>query len=366
MSGRNQSLMRTRCPACDTIFRVTSEQLRMKAGKVRCGQCQHVFNAFDYLLPDQSTDETALIKAPPATTSQPVTQPVTQPRGAISAPPASTPIQASGQTGATTAAAATTTSEAASVTTAASDTTVHATTAAEEPAEYPTADFSAIDHSDAIPAEPPSNEAAVPAEEETPTESTEAARAAGLVAARSWDETRDYNRWANGPLATDGAARFDNEPPHASRWPFVLVASALSLLLLGQALWHFRSELVMQMPSLSALYSALAVDVPLPRESAQVSIESSDLQSDNARGLFVLNATLKNRAAYDQAWPALELTLTDVNDRVVSRRVIQPAEYLPAKPLSPAFPGQSDTTVKLWVEARNIGAAGYRLYIFYP
>ncbi len=340
MSGRNQSLMRTRCPACDTIFRVTSEQLRMKAGKVRCGQCQHVFNAFDYLLPDQSTDERALIKAaPPATTSQPVTQPVTQPRGAISAPPASTPIQASGQTGATTAAAATTTREAASITTAASD---------------------------AIPAEPPSNEAAVPAEEETPTESTEAARAAGLVAARSWDETRDYNRWANGPLATDGAARFDNEPPHASRWPFVLVASALSLLLLGQALWHFRSELVMQMPSLSALFSALAVDVPLPRESAQVSIESSDLQSDNARGLFVLNATLKNRAAYDQAWPALELTLTDVNDRVVSRRVIQPAEYLPAKTLSPAFPGQSDTTVKLWVEARNIGAAGYRLYIFYP
>ncbi|MDD2884343.1 MAG: zinc-ribbon domain-containing protein, partial [Dechloromonas sp.] len=63
--------MRTRCPACDTIFRVTSEQLRMKAGKVRCGQCQHVFNAFDYLLPDASTDA-ALVKPPAASTNRAV------------------------------------------------------------------------------------------------------------------------------------------------------------------------------------------------------------------------------------------------------------------------------------------------------
>ncbi len=331
MSGRNQSLMRTRCPACDTIFRVTSEQLRMKAGKVRCGQCQHVFNAFDYLLPDRSTDEAALIKTP----TTPPAPAATSSQGAPVAPPANV-------------------------------TGLPEQTAAEDSADFAIADFSSPETGQT----PPVVETAALSEEkiaddETPAQSTEAARAAGLIAARSWDETRDYNRWANGPLATDGSARFDSEPPHASRWPFVLAASALSLLLLVQALWHFRSELVMQTPSISALYSALAVNVPLPQESSLVSIESSDLQSDNARGLFVLNALLKNRAAYDQAWPALELTLTDVNDRVVSRRVIQPAEYLPTKSLTPAFPSQSETAVKLWVEARNIGAAGYRLYIFY-
>jgi predicted Zn finger-like uncharacterized protein len=42
--------MRTRCPECTTVFRVTSEQLRRKAGTVRCGHCQHVFNAFDHWL----------------------------------------------------------------------------------------------------------------------------------------------------------------------------------------------------------------------------------------------------------------------------------------------------------------------------
>ena len=48
MSGGNETLMRTRCPECVTVFRVTSEQLRQKAGKVRCGHCQAVFNAFDH------------------------------------------------------------------------------------------------------------------------------------------------------------------------------------------------------------------------------------------------------------------------------------------------------------------------------
>ena len=50
MPGRHQVVMRTRCPACNTVFRVTSEQLRAKAGKVKCGYCQHIFNAFDELI----------------------------------------------------------------------------------------------------------------------------------------------------------------------------------------------------------------------------------------------------------------------------------------------------------------------------
>ena len=42
--------MLTRCPACATSFRVTPEQLKLRAGKVRCGKCQTVFNAIDSLL----------------------------------------------------------------------------------------------------------------------------------------------------------------------------------------------------------------------------------------------------------------------------------------------------------------------------
>lgn len=40
----------TRCPACKTIFRVTSAQLAMREGQVRCGHCRTVFDGVGALL----------------------------------------------------------------------------------------------------------------------------------------------------------------------------------------------------------------------------------------------------------------------------------------------------------------------------
>ena len=36
----------TRCPECDTTFRVTDEALKKANGQVRCGRCASVFNAY--------------------------------------------------------------------------------------------------------------------------------------------------------------------------------------------------------------------------------------------------------------------------------------------------------------------------------
>jgi predicted Zn finger-like uncharacterized protein len=40
----------TRCPNCTTVFRVTPSQLSMRAGRVRCGHCQTVFDGNDNLV----------------------------------------------------------------------------------------------------------------------------------------------------------------------------------------------------------------------------------------------------------------------------------------------------------------------------
>jgi predicted Zn finger-like uncharacterized protein len=40
----------TRCPGCKTIFRVTSAQLAMRGGQVRCGHCRAVFDGVAALL----------------------------------------------------------------------------------------------------------------------------------------------------------------------------------------------------------------------------------------------------------------------------------------------------------------------------
>ena len=212
----------------------------------------------------------------------------------------------------------------------------------------------------------PGAEATDDVDAESVAASTQAAREAGLVAARELIDTQAYNRWAAGTLAESGLSGFAAEQHERPVWPYVLVLISLVLMLMAQLGYHYRTELSRKFPALSDLYAALSIPVPLSRLSESVSIETSDLQADNARGLFVLQAALHNRAAFAQDWPVLELTLTDVNDRVVSRRLLNPIDYLPPGTDSAAFPANGELGIRLWLEAQGLGAAGYRLYVFYP
>ena len=65
----------TRCPGCKTIFRVTPQQLAMRAGQVRCGHCHTVFDGVAALvsLAPQPSEESPLDEAslgPPTVTLQ--------------------------------------------------------------------------------------------------------------------------------------------------------------------------------------------------------------------------------------------------------------------------------------------------------
>lgn len=384
MSGRPQALMRTRCPACNTVFRVTSEQLRLKAGKVRCGHCQTVFNAFDEFLPDDHT---------PASRTQPPTSAVEGHERSANdwptivdpalhvEPESSSPVvdEAPSQSGDVPLAAFSLPEVAAG----------EAAVMAERPAENEAGDYRHEPVAEAVPAdvpladEPPAAVESLVEEQppveidmlrgpvtepppETQEESTQAARQAGLAAVRELAESPAYNRWAASTLADGSASAFAPPPARRLVWPFVVVALLLVLGLLIQFLLHFRSDVVRWLPVAGSYYQQLGLSVPLPRNPDLVVIEASDLQADNARGLFVLQATLHNRATYAQDWPALELTLTDASDSVVARRVMNAAQYLPPAISPEVFPANGEVAVRLWIEARNVGAAGYRLYVFYP
>lgn len=384
MPGRAQALMRTRCPACSTVFRVTSEQLRLKAGKVRCGHCQTVFNAFDEFLPeDQPADSRT--QPPVSVVKEPVQAPAAWPEIIVPEPlaeeesaapvgaslpvePGARPLESfelaepSVDTDEVLAAMPAVDVSAERPLESVAEATVAGGLMSDESptvTEWPAAE---LPHDDIAKDSGPVTEP-VP---ETQEESTQAARQAGLVAARELAESPAYNRWAASTLADGGASSF--APPAARRllWPFVVVALLLALGLLIQLLLHFRSDVVRWLPAAADYYQQAGISVPLPRNPDLVVIEASDLQADNARGLFVLQATLHNRATYAQDWPALELTLTDANDSVVARRVMSAAEYLPPRISPEVFPANGEVAVRLWVEARNLGAAGYRLYVFYP
>ncbi len=51
-SAETTSEMYTQCPECQTIFRVTAEDLRLAGGQVRCGHCTAVFSAIGELFED--------------------------------------------------------------------------------------------------------------------------------------------------------------------------------------------------------------------------------------------------------------------------------------------------------------------------
>lgn len=57
--------MVTRCPSCNTMFRVTPQQLQAQQGKVRCGRCMMVFDGFKGLatLPDLAPGESQIGRA---------------------------------------------------------------------------------------------------------------------------------------------------------------------------------------------------------------------------------------------------------------------------------------------------------------
>lgn len=317
--------MRTRCPACSTVFRVTPEQLRLKAGMVRCGHCHGVFDANTALIddiPDELPPVSPTIPvATPFLPSAPAPQPEAAPDSGFQAIPAIEPPPMS---------------------------EMPAVAAEPLPESAMTAPEAA-----AIP-EPAALEAA-----------TREAREAGLFAARELSETPAYNRWAAGTLAGGGHG-LALESPGLPRWPFVFMAILLLLLLIAQGFHAFRTTVVQRFPETAELYRALAIDVPLPRQVDLVAIEASDLQADNARGMLVLQATLRNRAAFDQAWPVLELTLTDAQDAVISRRVLAADDYLPGTADPSRFVARGEIGLRLWLEAKGIEAAGYRLYVFYP
>ncbi len=311
--------MRTRCPECQTVFRVTPEQLKVRAGKVRCGHCQVVFNALDSLLemPLQPA-------AAPVPTS---VAPIVTDETAASATPET-------------------------VTETAIETETHPESPA-EPIPFSTADDT-----------PPTSGFRMV----EPTLSPSPEFADSLILPRDTTEIPGYSKWAEGAVTT---SHFEPES-RRTHWLFSLAAVLLVVGLAGQGVFHFRSKLAVSFPAtaplLEAFSAALGSNLPLPRHTDLVSIENSDLQTDAARGnLLVLNATLRNRAPYAQDYPSLELSLTDTQDVAIARRVFSPKDYLPPRfAADKGFAANADIPVRLWLEARELSPAGYRLYVFYP
>jgi predicted Zn finger-like uncharacterized protein len=165
----------------------------------------------------------------------------------------------------------------------------------------------------------------------------------------------------------------DNEfQPNRRVWPWAIATLLLLLILIVQAAYFFRVDLAAQLPGLKpALISycrILKCTVPLPQHTELISIESSGLEADPANENQInLNALLRNRAPYAQAFPSLELTLNDKLDMPLARRMFTPKNYLPQAEIeSTGLLPNHEIGIKLRLNTTGLRPFGYRLVLLYP
>jgi predicted Zn finger-like uncharacterized protein len=161
-------------------------------------------------------------------------------------------------------------------------------------------------------------------------------------------------------------------PPPRLLWGFAALAALAALA--AQAALYYRTEIAVLLPEarepLGAACELLGCELRLPRRPELMAIESSDLQTGPRRdNVILLNAVIRNRAPFPQEYPALELTLTDERDQALVRRVLLPADYLPgADParLAQGLAAGADAALRVRLDAGELRAVGYRLYLFFP
>lgn len=381
-SGGEAMSMETTCPKCGTVFRVTTEQLNVHQGDVRCGVCATLFNAFDSLAPAREgapsdiplhaeaaaeisvTPPASVLEeeeagkdfaaeeektpAPEVPLGAPLPQAETVPQEEVlvapetPAPEESMPEESFADFG-----------EALEQAPAAEPQPVEPKSVEHKPAEIEAIEEIYADFVKEVTTETPVEQAAEIVVE-PPLPSREAEAPPSPVQPRPAVEA-----W---------------EPPTRKKrsiWPWALGSLPLLLLLAGQALYFYRIELAATYPgikpNLEQACQLLGCSVPLPRNADLLKIESSDLEADTEHPSQVtLASVISNRAKYRQAYPMLELTLTDHADQVVARRVFTPAEYLPpASDTQRGIAANGEMSVRLSLDLGDLNAVGYRLYVFY-
>ncbi len=404
----------TKCPHCNTIFRVAADQLKLRGGIVRCGTCREVFDG-NAALVDPAAASPFLTSGPGAAVPLSATDPadhslpsatddepiysldfdtsfdpfgilpptaqlkeedgdgehieldldVSLPDEALADAPVAAPVMAPAE-------------------------------APEAPLPQPMAPFKRRQVDD-VPAfatylrdsrREPRLEAeaapALPAIDKVSLDKPASARREPTLADHSFEalpatpvalEPAEEQDEAVLPPADDEPAfvtlgRRREQSGKALRAAMAAGSVVLLLLLFLQVMTTFRNPLAAQFPqwkpTLVALCKLSGCQVDLPAQIEALSIEQGELQTLKEQ-TFSYVSLLRNQSRSVQAWPSIELILNDANDKPLLRRVIAPRDYLPATiDVSQGFAPRSEQTIKLYFALDQLKASGYHIAIFYP
>ncbi len=280
--------MYTQCPKCQTFFHVTLEQLQVRDGLVRCGQCNNAFQADQHLYNEI-----------PQPQEKPAEEKKMEKRVATPAPKKSR----------------------STATKAAPTSAVKAPAATERPARRapratkPARSIAGIEEVTAAPAPwaPPVESPAPP----TPQKTTEKSR-------------RDKPR----PVAAvERVPFFERRRPRVPSFLWIALGLVLTFSLITQLAYFYRDVLAdypQLRPFIVDICTELGCVIHSRADVSRIELIQPTGIAPHPRtaNALRLRATMVNRAPKPQPYPMMEVTLTDSAGRVLSRRTFAPNEYL--------------------------------------
>ncbi len=352
----------TQCPHCGTQFRVAADQLKLRGGIVRCGACQQVFDGNSALI-DLAAGPAPVIAAPadtPVDVSSPDTSPDTSPATVDETP-------------------------------------VETLAPVSEPA-VPQEPEPPLPELNTLPAPEPSREHTADSIGPPTLLLRESSGGSPPIASNVPASPRNRAAEARARRVKAAPPRIDEAPkppppppkpkPDVDEPEFVrstrqreasskttriaLTAGSVLLLiaLVVQGAVSFRDVLAARYPDLRpALVSTCALfgcSVNLPARPEQLVIETGELITLGGNA-YTFSTVLRNQGDMALAWPSLELTLNDLDDKPLVRRVFAPRDYAGAAAAAPTgFAARGEQQVRIHFRLEGAEPSGYHIAVFYP
>ena len=305
-------MLLTTCPQCDARFRVETEQLNVRQGRVMCGRCRHVFNAFESLeRHDTDFGDIPEVRA-----------------GAF-----------------------------------------HTSVTAVDPADgQPPLMVERVDKKTAVETGTARNDEPLPLDtENVPVEDDAPSTMAEVMVTAIVPPP--VPPLGDNPLLMPSRDRVRRD---RSRW-WTPAACCAALLLALQLAYLFRSDILQayppSRPALARACEALRCTLQWGRDEAAMKIESSDLiEVPGRNGRLLLSAIIANRAKTAQDLPLLEIKLTDTANNLLASRLLTPQDYLGRPPGSDEnVPVDAELFVHLQIDWKGKAVpSGYSIRVLYP
>ena len=300
----------TSCPACETQFLLTTEHLKAHRGKVQCGHCEHIFNAKNRLTEiSDDIHSPAEYQASIETHGGDITQ-------AIDEKPISKVLNVA--LGA----------------------------------------VPNLDNLDDLEADEKSNDPYIG--------NTNITSQPDIIEVYDADQI-------NAPIYIDDLItnpKFDKPKTKVNVW-LMLFGLILAILAGIQSVYYLRTSISADYPQfkpyLVQACAALKCEIDLPENLDFFALDDSDMQEDYAhKNVIKFSSLLINNAPYAQAYPNIELTLTDTADQPVLRRLIKPSEYLASNTNADAgIDSREEMRINLSINVADMAVAGYRVLLLY-